>query len=707
MTPSRRSRRSRSGRSRSRRRAAAYVRLNIALLTRLEGDPAGADVLLAAALAQLRAAGDDAGIAQALAAIGRLATLEGEVERADRALRESLALRRRLGDVRSIGLTLALLAELASDAGQARTLLRRAHAMFREVGDRPAMLWMLLALARLELAAGGHRAVRDHLERALAICEAVGARAMRGVDARVPGAGGAPGRPRRPCPRAALGGAARVRRLGGGLGSGALRRARPRADPSLSGCKGAFLRSAPMTVLHPPDVALLRAALAGEVITPGDPEYDTARRVWNGAIDRHPAIIARVEGVADVVEAIRFARGEGLQIAVRGGGHNVAGHGTCDGGIVIDLSRMRAVRVDPAARTACVQGGALWSDVDYTTQAFGLGVPGGMVSTTGVAGLTLGGGIGWLSRKHGLTSDNLLAATLVTADGAVLTASPSEHAELFWALRGGGGNFGVVTSLQFRLHPVGDIVGGVILQPLEQAGAVLRGYREVMAEAPDALGTVLSCMTVPPVGDFPAELHGRKVLAIGVCFAGPEGEAQRAIAPLRRLGRPLLERIAVMPYAVRQRLQDATAPAGLCNHWKSDYLTGLDDDVIDAIVGHARTTTSPLSQIHLYGLGGAAARIPEDTTAYAHRAAPFLVSAVALWADPAEEPAPHVMWARSFAATVRPSAAGAYVNFLGDDGADRVRDAYGAEKHRRLAAVKAAYDPENLFRLNHNIEPAS
>jgi FAD/FMN-containing dehydrogenase len=461
-----------------------------------------------------------------------------------------------------------------------------------------------------------------------------------------------------------------------------------------------------MTLLNsPPAVAELRAAIAGDVIAPGDPAYEGARRVWNGAIDRRPAVIARVDGVADVAEAIRFARSEGLAIAVRGGGHNVAGHSTCDGGIVIDLGRMRAVRVDPSARRATVQGGALWADVDYATQAFGLGVPGGMVSTTGVGGLTLGGGIGWLSRKHGLTSDNLLQATVVTADGEVVIASETEHSELFWALRGGGGNFGVVTSFEFRLHPVGDVVGGMILQPLEHAAEFLRGYREVMAEAPDELGTVLSCTTVPPIPDFPAELHGCKILAAGVCFAGPPDQADLAIAPLRRLGSPLLERIAPMPYAARQRMQDASAPAGLRNYWKSDHLGGLDDDVIDVIVGHARSATSPRSQIHIYGLGGAAARMPGDATAYAHRSAPFLVSAVALWADPAEDSA-HVTWARSFAAAVRPHATGAYVNFLGDEGDDRVRDAYGPEKHGRLAAVKAAYDPENVFHVNHNIQPS-
>jgi FAD/FMN-containing dehydrogenase len=450
----------------------------------------------------------------------------------------------------------------------------------------------------------------------------------------------------------------------------------------------------------------LRQSLTGEVITPRDPGYEAARRVWNGAIDRRPALIARPQGVAEVVEAVRFARSERLLTAVRGGGHNVAGHATCDDGMVIDLSRMRAVRIDPEARVAHVQGGALWVDVDYATQAFGLGVPGGMISSTGVAGLTLGGGIGWLSRKHGLTSDNLLSARLVTADGEVLTASADEHAELFWALRGGGGNFGVVTDFEFRLHPVGDVLGGVILQPLDAAGEFLRDYREVAAGAPDELATVLNFMTVPPLAAFPAELHGRKVLAVGISYAGDPAEGDRAIAPLRRLGAPVLERIGVMQYAVRQQLQDASAPAGLCNYWKSDYLTGLDDDLIDLMVDRARLTTSPLTQLHLYQLGGAAGRRPDGATAYAHRSAPWLFSIVSLWTNPAVS-APHIAWARSFASHLRRHTAGAYVNFLGDEGDGRVRDAYGVGKYGRLAAVKAAYDPDNFFRCNHNIEPAS
>jgi FAD/FMN-containing dehydrogenase len=293
----------------------------------------------------------------------------------------------------------------------------------------------------------------------------------------------------------------------------------------------------------------------------------------------------------------------------------------------------------------------------------------------------------------------------VTAEGELLTASADEHPDLLWALRGGGGNFGVVLSFELALHPVGDVVGGMILQPLDRAEEVLRGWRDVMADAPDALGSVLSFVTVPPSPDLPGWLHGRRVLAVGVCVAGTPPQAQRALEPLRRLGAPLLERIAVLPYALRQRLQDPSAPAGLHNHWRSDHLAGLGDDVAAVLAGHARAMTSPLSQLHVYALGGAMGRLPPDATAYAHRAAPFLASGAALWTGPDEDPAPHVAWAHGLSRALRPYAAGTYVNFLDDEGDTRVRDAYGPEKHARLAAVKRAYDPANVFRINHNIEP--
>ena len=462
-----------------------------------------------------------------------------------------------------------------------------------------------------------------------------------------------------------------------------------------------------VTVLGDGAIEELRQALMGPVVAPGDADYERSRRVWNGVIDRHPALVARCASTADVVEAVRFARSERLLTAIRGGGHNVAGYGTCDGGIVIDLSAMRGVQVDAERRLARVQGGALWSDVDTAAQAHGLGVTGGLISHTGVGGLTLGGGIGWLMRKHGLTCDNLLAADLVTADGMRVRASGDENPELLWALRGGGGNFGVVTSFEFALHPVGSVYGGGILQPLEQAGEFLRAYREWAPDAPDELTTLANFITVPPAPNFPADLHGRKVMAVGFCYAGSQEDGERAIEPLRRMGAPVFEMAAPMPYAVRNTLQDPSAPRGLCSYWKSDYLTALDDALIDLLVECAGQATSPSSMIHLYQLGGAVARIDGDSAAYAHRSAPYVASIIAAWMDPSEDATAHVDWTRRYWSRLRPHAAGTYVNFLGDEGADRVRDAYGDDKYARLAAVKAAFDPTNLFRLNHNVEPSS
>jgi FAD/FMN-containing dehydrogenase len=453
--------------------------------------------------------------------------------------------------------------------------------------------------------------------------------------------------------------------------------------------------------------AHLRHRMLGEIITPADAGYEAARRVWNGAIDRRPALIARCVSVPDVSEAIRFAWRERLLTAVRGGGHSVAGHGTCEGGIVIDLSAMRSVGVNLDARTAWVHGGARWSDVDHATQAFGLATPGGLISSTGVSGLTLGGGIGWLSRKHGLSCDNLLAAELITAEGAAVRASEREHPDLFWALRGGGGNFGVVTRLEFRLHPVREVLGGALVVGLDDAATFLRGYRELAPLSPEELSTTLVFMTVPRSPEFPAQLHGNNVLAVAFCHAGQIEHGERAIVPFRNLVTPLLERVARMPYATRQRLQDPSAPAGLGNYWKFGYLTGLDDELIELIVARAEHTTSPRTQLHLYQLGGPITRVSQHETAYTHRAAPYLFSIVSVWDDPSSDASEHIDWTRSFWNELRPHTAGAYVNFLGEEGDQRVRDAYDTARYERLAAVKADHDPTNLFRLNQNVEPAA
>ncbi|MBW5481200.1 FAD-binding oxidoreductase [Streptomyces bambusae] len=448
----------------------------------------------------------------------------------------------------------------------------------------------------------------------------------------------------------------------------------------------------------------------GRLITAGDADYDTARAVWNGAVDRHPRIVARCGGTADAAAAVRFAREHDLEIAVRGGGHNVAGTAVCDDGIVIDLSDMRAVWVDPAGRTAQVSGGALWGDVDHETQAYGLATTGGIVGHTGVGGLTLGGGIGFLMRKHGLAVDNLLAAEVVTADGSIVRASADEHPELFWALRGGGGNFGVVTSFRFALHPVGPtVLAGPVFWAAEDTTDVLRFYRSFAAEAPDELGSVVRLGTVPPLPVVPGELHGRPAVAVVCCYAGAVEDGERAVRALRRFGTPLVDLLAPTPYAAFQGALDDTVPHGWHYYWKAAGLDGLSDAAIAVIADHAYRAGSPLSYASLFHLGGAVARVPREATAYAGRdvAHHIVIDAVWLPGESGERAAPETEWARRFLHALRPhSAEGVYVNFLdSDDGADRVRQAYGGQVHRRLGEVKAKYDPDNAFHHNKNILP--
>jgi FAD/FMN-containing dehydrogenase len=437
----------------------------------------------------------------------------------------------------------------------------------------------------------------------------------------------------------------------------------------------------------------------GELLLPASPGYDTARRIWNGAIDRHPACIARCAGVADVVAAVRFARDHDLEIAVRGGGHNVAGTAVCDEGLVIDLSAMRAVWVDPADRTAWVQGGALWGDVDHETQAHGLATTGGIVGHTGVAGLTLGGGIGFLMRKHGLAVDNLLAAEVVTAEGNIIQASAEEHPDLFWALRGGGGNFGVVTSFRFALHPVGPIVmAGPVFWAAEDTADVLRFYRDFAAEAPDELGTVVRLGTVPPLPVLPEDLHWRPAIAIICCYAGAVEDGERAVRALRRFGTPLVDLLAPSPYAAFQGGFDDTVLHGWHYYWKGTALAGL-----------SYAAGSPRSYAAMFHMGGAVARVPHDATAYAGRevAHNIVIDAVWLPDESGEHAAAETAWARRFLHALEPhGAGGVYVNFLdSDDDASRVRDAYGDQTYGRLAEVKAKYDPDNAFHHNKNIRP--
>jgi FAD/FMN-containing dehydrogenase len=445
----------------------------------------------------------------------------------------------------------------------------------------------------------------------------------------------------------------------------------------------------------------------GRQITPEHAQYDTARAVWNGAIDRRPRLIARCSGTADVVAAVRFARAHDLEIAVRGGGHNVAGTAVCDDGIVVDLSEMRAVRVDADRGTAQVEGGALWADVDRETQAHGLAATGGIISHTGVAGLTLGGGIGWLMRKHGLTIDSLLAADVVTAEGELLRASEDQHPDLFWALRGGGGNFGVVTSFEFRLHPVGpDVLAGVIPWDAADTAAVLRFYRDFVRSAPDELGTVVRFGTAPPLPVVPGKLHWRPVVLVGACHAGPVEDAEVALQPLRAFGKPLLDLIAPTPYVNHQSGLDSTVLHGWRYYWKSTYLPELRDDLIGVIAEHAFSCSSPRSYVAMFHLKGAVSRVAEGATAFGNRQASHAVTLDAVWRSGEDYADRDVAWARRFFAALDSYRDGVYVNFLGaGEGVDRIREAYGAAVYDRLVDVKTRYDPDNVFHHNQNIHP--
>jgi FAD/FMN-containing dehydrogenase len=443
----------------------------------------------------------------------------------------------------------------------------------------------------------------------------------------------------------------------------------------------------------------------GELLGPGDAAYDEARTVWNGAIDRRPAIIARCTSPGDVAAAVRLARERELPVAVRGGGHSIGGLSVCDGGLVIDLSPMRQVVVDPAARTARADAGVLWGELDAATQAHGMATVGGIVTHTGIAGLTLGGGIGWLMRKHGAVVDNLLAADVVTVDGEAIRAT--EDPDLFWGLRGGGGNFGIVTSFEYRLHEVGpDVLAGPMYFALEDAPEVLRFYRDFATEAPDELTTICNLRPAPPLPLIPEELHGRPVLMVGACYAGPLERGEALLRPLRRFGRPVVDAIGPRPYTELQRLFDPTVPHGWHYHWKTHELPPLEDRAIDLLCEQAARITSPRSYIIVFQLGGAVARVPADATAFTQRDAAHNVNINAVWLPDDPEPELHVRWAdeafQALAPVARPRA---YVNFLADEPQQRVRAAYGPETYDRLVALKRRYDPGNVLRLNQNIAP--
>ncbi len=445
--------------------------------------------------------------------------------------------------------------------------------------------------------------------------------------------------------------------------------------------------------------------LTGSVIGPGDVAYDEARKVWNGMIDRRPALIARCETPDDVVASVNFARDGDLLIAVRGGAHNVAGNATCDDGIVIDLSRMKQVDVDPAASTARAQPGTTWSDFDQATHPYGLATTGGLVSTTGIAGFTLGGGIGWLVRKYGLTCDNLRAADIVTADGRKVHASEIENADLRWGLRGGGGNFGVVTAFEYDLHPVSTVLGGLVLHPAGRAAEVLRFFREFVAEAPDELTCIAIFLTAPPAPFVPSELQMQPAIAIAVCYAGDPTEGERVVEPLRRFGPPAADLIGPMPYPALQSMFDEGAPYGMQNYWKSAFFNDLGDAAVDVLVGAAEQMRSPLSALHIHHLQGAVGRVDAQATAFGNRNAGFVLNIVGLWPDPADSAA-NTRWVRDTHAAISPYANGSgYVNFMADEDQDHVRAAYSRTAYGRLVALKRQYDPHNLFRLNQNIRP--
>ncbi len=454
-----------------------------------------------------------------------------------------------------------------------------------------------------------------------------------------------------------------------------------------------------MTTANP---TRLSGLLRGQLIQPGDPAYDDARKVYNAMIDRRPRLIARPVDAADVIACVNYAREEGLLLSVRGGGHGVPGFATNDDGLVIDLSHLKGTRVDPAGRTVVAQGGCTWGDVDHATHPFGLAAPGGIVSTTGIGGLTLGGGIGHLTRPCGLSCDNLLSADVVLADGNFVTASPTEHADLFWALRGGGGNFGVVTSFTFRLHDVGTVFGGPLLWTLDTARDVLEFARTFVTEAPDDLNVVLIFLQVPPAPLFPSALHGRHALAAVVCYAGPAENAEATVKPLRTFGPPAFDGLGRLPFPALQSAFDPLAPHGLHNYWKADFVPDLTDAVIDAHLTHAPGVPNPLSGTHIFPTTGAAGRVGTDETAWAWRGARFTHVVFVLEPDPARMPG-EIEWVRAYWTALHAhSAGGAYVNFLMDEGQDRVAASYGAN-YPRLKAIKRQYDPQNLFRMNQNI----
>ena len=451
----------------------------------------------------------------------------------------------------------------------------------------------------------------------------------------------------------------------------------------------------------------LRASMLGDVIEPTDATYDDARKIWNGNVDRHPGVIARCAGVADVMTAVRVARDAGIETTVRGGGHAVAGYALNDDGLVLDLSGMTGTRVDPLHRTIRVEGGCLNEHLDRESQVFGLGATGGIVSHTGVAGLTLGGGIGHTMRKFGLSIDSLRSCDVVTADGDFVVASEDEHADLFWGLRGGGGNFGVVTNFEFQLEPLGPtVLAGMVAWPMDDAPMVLGFLREFAEVAPDEVGIMANLRLAPALPVIPEDLQGKPIVALVVTYVGSVEDGQAALRPVFELGTPAVNAVAPKPYVAHQKMFDAALPHGRHYYWKSHKLGPLTDDVIDVVVEQASAITSPLSTTAVFTFGGAVARVPADATAFPNRDAAHDINIVGSWLPDDPEADRHVEWARNFFGALEPFSRGVYVNFTNEDSADRVRTgAYSESQWRRLVDLKAKYDPDNFFRGNANIPP--
>lgn len=450
----------------------------------------------------------------------------------------------------------------------------------------------------------------------------------------------------------------------------------------------------------------LQGSFRGEIVRPADAGYDEHRKVWNGSIDRRPGLIARCAGVADVRAAVRFGRDHGLPVAVRGGGHSFPGLSVCDDGLVIDLGPMKGVRVDPEARTARAQAGVLLGELDRETQAFGLAVPAGIVTHTGVAGLTLGGGIGWIMRKYGLTIDQLRSVDVVTADGEFVKASADENADLFWGVRGGGGNFGIVTDFEFRLNPLGpEVVAGPVFWSMEDAPEVLRFYRDWIADAPDELMTIVVQRRAPALPVVPRDLVGELVVAVAACYAGPVEEGERVLRPLKGFGTPVLDLCTRKPFLAHQQMFDPSFRHGCWYYVRSCDVAGLTDDVVEVMLEHGRRIASPITSVALWQMGGAVARVGEDETAFNGRSAAFSfnINGNSQTAEGFED---ERQWARDYWDALSPHHTSVYVNFLMEEGEERVRQAYGADKYDRLKALKRRYDPTNFLRLNQNIPPA-